>query len=343
MYWLRLVQRTAFASEIMALEAGQQVPKISSVLTLQPFLDSDKVLRLGGRLQQLDDHEKLKHPILLPADHRFTHLLVDATHKRLLHGGIQLTLLDLRERFWIIKGRRTVKRVLKACLPCRRRCLLPEAAPVAPLPKERIHEATPFEVVGIDFCGPLYCRDELASTEKVYIVVFSCAVTRAVHLELTTDLTARAFLLAFKRFAARRGIPAIVYSDNAKAFRCSAKQLCSLFEDDVQDYASSHRIKWRFIVECAPWWGGFWERVIRTIKEALKRCLGRSSLRYNELLTVLAEVEAAVNCRPLTYLEDDVTSTDVLTPSHFLVGKRLVTLPTERENLALNAAAPDLR
>lgn len=198
-------------------------------------------------------------------------------------------------------------------------------------------------MVGIDFCGPLYCRDELASTEKVYIVVFSCAVTRAVHLELTTDLTARAFLLAFKRFAARRGIPAIVYSDNAKAFRCSAKQLCSLFEDDVQDYASSHRIKWRFIVECAPWWGGFWERVIRTIKEALKRCLGRSSLRYNELLTVLAEVEAAVNCRPLTYLEDDVTSTDVLTPSHFLVGKRLVTLPTERENLALNAAAPDLR
>ena len=202
MYWLRLVQHTAFASEIMALEAGQQVPKISSVLTLQPFLDRDKVLRLGGRLQQLDDQEKLKHPILLPADHRFTHLLVDATHKRLLHGGIQLTLLDLWERFWIIKGCRTVKRVQKACLPCRRRCLLPEAAPVAPLPKERINEATPFEVVGIDFCGPLYCRDELASTEKVYVVVFSCTVTRAVHLELTTDLTARAFILAFKRFAA---------------------------------------------------------------------------------------------------------------------------------------------
>ncbi|XP_037501439.1 uncharacterized protein LOC119375333 [Rhipicephalus sanguineus] len=315
----------------MALEAGQ-VPKISSVLTLQPFLDSDKVLRLGGRLQQLDDQEKLKHPILLPADHRFTNLLVDATHKRLLHRGIQLTLQDLRKRFWIIKKRRTVKRVLKACLPCRRRCLLPEAAPVAPLPKERIHEATAFEVVGIDFCGPLYCRDEFASTEKVYIVVFSCAVTRAVHLELTTDLTARAFLHAFKRFAARRGIPAIVYSDNAKAFRCSAKQLCSLFEDDVQDYASSHRIKWRFIVECAPWWAAL---------EALKRCLERSSLRYNELLTVLAEVEAPVNCRPLTYLEDDVTSTDVLTPSH-LVGKRLVTLPTDRENLALNVAAPDL-
>lgn len=343
MYWLRHVQHSAFAIEVKALEEEQRVPNTSSVLTLQPFLDRDRLLRVGGRLQQLNDREELKHPILLPSDHRFTDLLVDATHVRLLHGGVQLTLLDLRERFWILKGRRTVKRVLKACLACRRRRLLPEAAPVAPLPRERISEATPFEVVGIDFCGPLYCRAELPSTVKVYIVVFSCAVTRAVHLELTTDMTAQAFLLAFRRFAARRGIPAIVHSDNAKTFRCSAKHLCSPVKDNVQDYASSHRIQWRFIAECAPWWGGFWERVIRTIKDALKRCLGRSSLSYNELLTVLAEVEAAVNCRPLTYLEDDVTSAEVLTPSHFLVGKRLVTLPTEQENPALNADAPDLR
>ncbi|KAL3208929.1 hypothetical protein MRX96_038475 [Rhipicephalus microplus] len=85
------------------------------------------------------------------------------------------------------------------------------------------------------------------------------------------------------------------------------------------------------------------QRVIRAIKEAFKRCLGRSSLRYNELLTVLVEVEVAVHCRPLTYLEGDISSTEALTQSHFLVGKRLVTLPTERKILALNATMSDLR
>ena len=140
--------------------------------------------------------------------------MISATHVRLLHAGVQVTLLDLRSRFWILKGRRTVKKVLQSCLACRRLRLLPVSVPVAPLPKDRIMEASPFDVVGVDFCGPLYYRSTQQSA-KLYIAVFSCAVTRAVHLELTSDMTARSFILAFRRFTSRRGIPSTVYSDNA--------------------------------------------------------------------------------------------------------------------------------
>ncbi|XP_064462651.1 uncharacterized protein LOC135373366 [Ornithodoros turicata] len=327
LYWIRFVQRSAFPSEVATLEVGQPVESASSILTLQPFLDKKGLLRVGGRLQALDASEELKHPMILPCNDRFTELLVEAAHIRLLHGGVQLTLIELRSRFWILKGRRTVRRVLNACLPCRRRRLRPETAPPAPLPRDRITETMPFDVVGIDFCGPLYCRASQNTDRKVYIVVFSCAVTRAIHLELTIDMTAQTFLLAFRRFASRRGVPSTIYSDNAKTFRYCAKVLRALFDDSVQDHASSLRIQWKFIAEGAPWWGGFWERLIRTIKDALKRCLGRSSLCYEGLLTVLLEVEAAVNCRPLTQLADDTEDCEALTPSHFLIGRRAVALP----------------
>ncbi|XP_064488324.1 uncharacterized protein LOC135400416 [Ornithodoros turicata] len=303
LYWIRFVQRSAFPSEVATLEVGQSVESASSILTLQPFLEKKGLLRVGGRLQALDASEELKHPMILPCNDRFTELLVEAAHIRLLHGGVQLTLIELRSRFWILKGRRTVRRVLNACLPCRRRRLRPETAPPAPLPRDRITETMPFDVVGIDFCGPLYSRASQNTDRKVYIVVFSCAVTRAIHLELTIDMTAQTFLLAFRRFASRRGVPSTIYSDNAKTFRYCAKVLRALFDDSVQDHASSLRIQWKFIAE------------------------GRSSLCYEELLTVLLEVEAAVNCRPLTQLADDTEDCEALTPSHFLIGRRAVALP----------------
>lgn len=168
-----------------------------------------------------------------------------------------------------------------------RRRLRDESAPVAPLPRDRVKETTPFDIVGVDFCGTLYCHTQPPYDSRVYIAVFSCAVTRAVHLEFTSDLTAQAFLLAFQRFFARRGILGTVYSDNARAFHSCARQLRLLSSEDVINYASSQCIHWKFIAEHASWWGGFWERVIRTIKDALKRCLGCSCLTYEELRTIL--------------------------------------------------------
>ena len=121
---------------------------------------------------------------------------------------------------------------------------------------------------------------------KVYIALFTCATSRAVHLELVSSLDARTFLLCFRRFTGRRGLPKLIVSDIAKTFQASEKTLVSLFElEDVQEHLSSKGIRWQF--NLAPWWGGFFERLVKQVKSCLKKTLGRSKLSFDELTTIL--------------------------------------------------------
>lgn len=226
---------------------------------------------------------------------------------------------------------------------CRRRKIAPESAPTAPLPKDRITEASPFAVIGVDFCGPLYCHAAKQTGSKAYIAIFSCAVTRALHLELTTDTTAISFVAAFRRFISRRGIPSTIYSDNALVFHHSARELGNHATSSLEDFCSDHRIEWKFSVERAPWWGGWWERLVRITKNTLKRALGRSHLSFEEISTVLCEVEANINSRPLTYLSADPEDPSPLTPSHFLLGKRATCLPQDFGAAIPQSTAVNLR
>lgn len=142
---------------------------------------------LRSRLQELQGPEELKHPILLPSDHVFTRLLISATHVRLLHAVVQVTLLDLRSRFWILKGRRTIRKVLQSCLACRRLRLHRASVPVAPLPKDRIREASPFYVLGVYFCGPLYYRSTVC--EALYCRLLCGDTGGAPRINLRHDST----------------------------------------------------------------------------------------------------------------------------------------------------------
>ncbi|XP_064488373.1 uncharacterized protein LOC135400472 [Ornithodoros turicata] len=308
-------------------QRGEQLARSSAIRLFRPILDGDGILRVGGRLEALPDPSDLKHPILLPSHHRLTSLIIMYAHLRLCHASIHTTLLDLRDRYWLLKGRQTVKRVLRQCRRCRRTRLRPESALVAPLPRERITPTTTFNVTGVDFCGPLYVRVSSSASSKAYAALFTCAVTRAIHLELVTNMTAPAFLLAFRRFVARRGVPSLVYSDNARTFHRCAHLLTLLSTEPVQDFASNLRITWRFSPPSAPWRGGWWERMIRTAKSSLRLTLGHSRKTFEELVTILHEVEAAVNSRPLTSISTDPQEVLPLTPSHFLVGSRIARLP----------------
>ena len=183
--------------------------------------------------------------------------------------------------------------------------------------------------MGVDFAGPLHIKvvGSEEGTMKTWVSLYSCCSTRAVHLDLVPNMTSEAFIRNFRRFVARRGTPMRVISDNAKTFLSAAKQLSALFEmPEVVKELSNRRIKWSFNLQKAPWWGGFFERLVGSVKRCLKKILGNASLTYEELLTVVVEVEAIVNSRPLTYVSSEELE-EPLTPSHLMFGRRLLSLP----------------
>ena len=186
--------------------------------------------------------------------------------------------------------------------------------------------------MGIDFAGPLFAQTSSSSesgNEKCYVCLFTCASTRAVHLELTRNLTVYSFLLAFRRFTSRKGLPATLITDNAKTFRGGSKEIVKILRSkEVMRYVTNRRIQWKFIVEKAPWWGGFWERLIQNVKRCLTKAIGRTILSFDELNTLLLEVEGVVNSRPLTYVEDDQDGISyTLSPPHLINGRRIINSP----------------
>ena len=163
----------------------------------------------------------------------------------------------------------------------------------------------------------------------MYIALFSCCVTRAIHLELVEDLSAEAFRRALRRFAARRGTPTLIVSDNAKTFQATEKALNDLFNHpEVASELHRKKIERRFNLERAPWWGGFFERMVGSVKACLRKVLGNARLTFDELLTVLVEVEGILNSRPLTY-EYDKVEHEVLTLSHLIFGIRIQSMPDD--------------
>ena len=196
----------------------------------------------------------------------------------------------------------------------------------APLPKARLQNTTPFTVTGVDFTGALYVRSD--STEsKVYVCFFTCASSQALHLEVVTCLTEDCFLQAFRRFASRKSLPEKMISDNTSTYLSAAEELKRLFLLLPLKEAFSRSVDWQFIPKRAPWYGGFWERLIGLTKNALKKVLGRAYVDLVTLQTIITEIEEVLNDRPLTYWSSDVSDEEPLTLSHLLYGRRITALP----------------
>ena len=293
------------------------------------YTDEDEVIRCHGRIPGKVLEAQAKHPALLPRDHHLTKLFIEQCHKRVHHGGVRETLAELRTRFWVSKGRQAVKLSIRRCVVCRRYEGTAYSVPVtAQLPSFRVEQAPPFSRVGIDFAGPLYVKASGNQMKKVYIALFSCAVTRAIYLDVVENLETPTFLRCFRKFIGRRGVPELVISDNAKTFKAASKELKLLYEHpEVQAFLTEKRITWRFNLEKAPWWGGFYERMVKGVKRCLRKTLGNARLSYDELSTVVIEVQGTLNVRPLTYVYEEGDSEEPLTPSHLMHGRRLTSLP----------------
>ena len=321
--WLIEIQK----SSVCNLPKFKQLQK-----QLDLYSDESGLLRCGGRLQHANIPFGAKHPILLPEHHHLISLIIRDCHLRVLHGGVKQKLSELRSRFWLVRGHQQIRRALSKCVICKHFEGMHYSVPsTAPLPEFRL-ENFAFTNVGVDFAGPLFIRTgtkDHCSTEKVYIALFTCGSSRAVHMELVPDLVAGTFIRCFKRFISRRGIPKLIVSDNAKTFKSASKSLSALFDlVEVQKFLQNLRVTWRFIIERAPWWGGFFERLIRSVKRCLKKMLRNARLTYEELLTVIIEIECVLNSRPLTYVNSEDMDKP-LTPSHLVTGRRLLSLPEE--------------
>ena len=231
------------------------------------------------------------------------------------------TLVELRSEYWVPKGRQLVKKTLHQCVICKKLEGLPyKASKRAELPETRVTDVPAFTHVGVDFAGPLFTKTT-RGTAKTYICLFTCATSRAIHLELLPDLSSEAFIRGLQRFAGRRGTPASITSDNAKTFKRANKDLAQLFKArKAQDFAANQGITWNFILEKAPWWGGYYERMIQLVKRSLRKILGKAQLTYEELLTVLIEVEGVVNSRPLTYIYPEVTEEPLISSNAIPMG-----------------------
>ena len=307
--WLKEIQQETYEEELSQLQTADEVGRQCSLYSLNPIVDQG-LLKVRGRLQEADLKQEEKHPIIIPPDHKYTQLLIIDHHQRACHGGVQQTLHSLRERFWIPRGRQIVQKTIRGCQMCKIFCTKAFNEDAAPLPKERVRQRPPFSAVGVDLAGPIYRKEHNGSnTLKTWFVLFTCTVVRAVHIELVESQSAEDFMKAYERFASRRGSPEVIFSDNGLNFKGASKIL------------ASRGIKWKFNVQRAPWWGGFWERLIRLTKEALRRTLRRSLLTWEELSTVLCQIEAAINARPLTALNDDPDDIRPLSPQDFLLEK----------------------
>ena len=320
---LRLSQSGLSSDRMKELEASLKVE-----------LDKDGLVVTVGRLEEACSPAR----IFMPRGSHLAKLIVLDAHFKTKHFGTAATLAELRSRFWIIKGRQLVKQILRSCFVCSKAQSKPfQSAKEGSLPEFRVSsQVEAFENVGLDYLGPLYVKEKGSDTEeKVWVALFTCATSRAVHLELVHDMTTETFLNAFRRFCGRRGIPSLIISDNAKTFKSASNILTKLSkETEVIDHLSSMKITWKFILEKSPWWGGFWERMVKLTKGALKKTLGKANVGVVGLQTVLVEIEAVINCRPLTYVgSDDVES--YLTPSHLVCGKRILDLPNGEVQLGL--------
>ncbi|GFU19104.1 integrase catalytic domain-containing protein [Trichonephila clavipes] len=258
---VKSVQQSEFKSEIKCLQLKHQIPKNSKILSLNPFLDKDGLLRVGGRLKFSNLSDSQKHQLILPKTHHLTDLIINHFHKISLHSGTQTTLFLIRQYYWIPSGQNRVRRVINRCLTCFKTRIRTVNQMMGDLPKDR-----------------------------------GCTISTAIHFEVVSDLTTDSFLASLRRFIARRSKPATIWSDNATNFKGAKNVLDILLKicqsDPVQKYSAKE-----------------------------------------ELTTLVAQIEAVLNSRPLCPLSADPADLQPLTPGHFLVGAPLLGIPEPSELL----------
>lgn len=255
----------------------------------------------------------------------------------MLHASQLLLLSSLKERYWPLKGRNLARQVCRTCIRCVRTKPQELSQIMGSLPSDRVRPSRAFTIVGVDFAGPittLVNKGRGRKTNKTYIALFICFSTKAIHLEAVSELTTAAFLATLRRFIGRRGRPCTIYSDNGTNFVGADRELTEVYQflqvetqTELGDKLLKEHIEWKFNPPNSPHMGGLWEAGVKSCKYHLRRVMDNAQFTFEELSTVLVQIEACLNSRPLSSMSDDLMDLQPLTPAHFLVGESLNSLP----------------
>ena len=373
--WIKRAQRDSFKEEIHAIRHGKPLPTGSRLRPLTPFLDDNDILRVGGRLQHSDQAFEVIHPVILPkakprslqeVNDNITGRLIWHKHVQCSHAGVEWMNNHLREKYWIVSARTSIRNVLSKCIICRKAIGRTDKQKMAPLPSSRVQRYEPWTVIGIDYAGPFAVKpmtpkDPVNEPEKsqkrqrgrprikpvkevkdkAYIIIFTDFTTRGVHFEVALNMDTGTFFDAFRRFTSRRGIPKEIHSDEARNFLKAKSDLLSLFkyvdQDQLVNGLERYGVEWHVNVPHAPFRGGVWERLLRYYKETFRKLVYGRIPKVEELVTVTTEIEALMNDRPLCPLTSDPEDWQTLTPSKLMSGRLLRSLPAAADGGAADS------
>ncbi|XP_058451241.1 uncharacterized protein LOC131430355 [Malaya genurostris] len=337
----RICQRQSYPVEYAMLTASNgktTLNKTSRLYGQCPFLDKNGVLRRYGRIpNDMKIDMDLKFPILLPKYHTVTQLLLNDYHRKYHHANNETVVNEIRQKFYIPHLRTMVRKIARECQMCKIRKCQPLNPIMAPLPAARLTAfIRPFSYIGLDFFGPMLVKIGRSNVKR-WVALFTCLTIRAVHLEVAHTLSTESCISCFRRFVARRGAPLEVYSDNGTNFIGAERILQKQINSGLAETFTNGNTKWIFNPPAAPHMGGVWERMVRSIKSAMIGIESSRRLNDEAFLTLLAEAEGIVNCRPLTYIPLETPEQEALTPNHFLLGsssgiKQPVAQPTDSRN-----------
>ncbi|XP_053686496.1 uncharacterized protein LOC128736038 [Sabethes cyaneus] len=330
-YLFRLAQSEVYADEIatLAVNNAQKRTRINIIrhnpLFRDAFLDESGIVRVRGRISACEFIDRdAAEPVILPRNHHVTRLIINDLHERFNHQNHLTVVNQLLQRFRIPRLKATYQAVRKDCQYCKNSQAQPQPPMMAKLPQARLTAfSLPFTHMGVDYFGPIQVSVGRRS-EKRWGVLATCMTTRAIYLQVAHTLTTDSCVMAIRNIMARRGVPAVIYSDRGTNFQATSKELRTaikqLDHDRFAKEFNSPHTQWVFNPPLSPHMGGAWERLIRTVKKNLT-ILQSSRLPTDEVLqNALAEVENIVNSRPLTEIPIEDDSSPVLTPNDFLLG-----------------------